>query len=277
MSRSVRNNKFDGTGVILVPFWGVISMVMLYFSGTGNSKYIATLFCRNTGATCLSIEEDVDFDAQIAAVDTVAFCYPIYVSRVPRIMREFVRRHKAALRGKKVIIFCTQLLFSGDGARALTDLLPRKHVKVIYAEHFYMPNNVCNMRVLPMASAERLQRYRETSERKMLFICRNIEQGKRVRRGFNPLSRILGLPQGIFLSLVERRANRSVKIAARCTRCGLCVSICPMDNLTLDHAGITHRHNCTMCYRCINRCPHKAITIATHGKVRDQYRGITRG
>jgi hypothetical protein len=42
--------------------------------------------------------------------------------------------------------------FSGDGARALTDLFPENHVKVVYAEHFKMPNNVGNAVIFRKAS-----------------------------------------------------------------------------------------------------------------------------
>ena len=54
------------------------TMVMLYFSGTGNSKYIANLFSENVGAKCSSIELNIDFQSIIEENDTIAFCYPIY-------------------------------------------------------------------------------------------------------------------------------------------------------------------------------------------------------
>ena len=99
-------------------------MLMLYFSGTGNSKYIARQFSSRMGCGCLSIEDNVDFNSLIRKTDTVAVCYPIYGSCVPRIMREFAKAHSEALKDKKLIIFCTQMMFSGDGARAFARLLP---------------------------------------------------------------------------------------------------------------------------------------------------------
>jgi menaquinone-dependent protoporphyrinogen IX oxidase len=83
---------------------------MFYFSGIGNSKYIAELFCENMNAEGYSIEKEVDFTKLIIDNDTIAFCYPVYMSRVPRIMREFVGKYMALLKGKNVIIFCTQLI-----------------------------------------------------------------------------------------------------------------------------------------------------------------------
>ena len=249
-------------------------MLMLYFSGTGNSKYIAELFCQRMNAECHSVEEDIDFSRLIAAKDTIAFCYPVCASRVPRIMREFAVRHMEFLKGKKVVIFCTQMLFSGDGARAFTDLFPRNFFTVIYAEHFFMPNNVCNFLLVPLAGERGTKNYVMRAERKMQIVCKNIKNGIIKKRGFNVMSRILGLIQGVPWPMVERKAQGSVRINNDCTQCGLCVSICPMNNLKSENGKITQKNNCVVCYRCINKCPEKAITVFFHGKVKKQYQGI---
>ncbi|MCL2518791.1 MAG: flavodoxin domain-containing protein, partial [Oscillospiraceae bacterium] len=198
-------------------------MVMLYFSGTGNSKYIAELFARNMNCACHSIEEKIDF----AHEDIIDFCYPIYGSRVPRVMREFVANNLELLKNKKLIIFCTQMIFSGDGARVFTDMFPRGYIDVIYAEHFLMPNNVCNLFFLPLASEKQTAKYISNAERKMQIVCRNIKTGIVKRRGFNVGSRILGLFQGVFMPMFEKKTLDSIRINGDCNQCLLCVSICP--------------------------------------------------
>ena len=257
-------NRFETANV-------VDSILTLYFSGTGNTKYIAKLLSKNMNAKCHSIEEDVDFAEAIKMNGTIAFCYPIYMSRVPRIMREFISQHMELLEGKKIIIICTQLALSGDGTRAFVVLFPQNHVEVIYTEHFFMPNNVSNMAILPMASDKSMKKYALRSQRKMHIVCEHIKAGKIRKRGFSLFSRFLGLFQGMFMGTMEVRANKTVKVANICTQCGICVAVCPMDNLALDSASVTHKQNCTMCYRCINKCPHGTITVFWHGKVKERY------
>ena len=249
-------------------------MLTLYFSGTGNSKYIAELFCCYMNAQCHSIEEIIDFDQLIAQHEEICFCYPIYGSRVPRIMREFIGRHIESLKNKKLIIFCTQLIFSGDGARVFTDMFPKNHVKVIYAEHFFMPNNVCNLFLLPLESDEKIKKYITRAERKMQLVCQNIQNGIIKKRGFYIISRILGLAQGLFLPGIEKRALNSVMINSNCTQCGLCVAICPMKNFEKQDGKILTKNNCTICYRCINKCPEKAIAVFLKSKIKKQYKGV---
>ena len=249
-------------------------MIMFYFSATGNSKYIAELFCRNMSAKCYSIEDDNDFNGLIATEDVVGFCYPIYGSRVPRLMREFAVNHMASLEDKNLIIFCTQMYFSGDGARAFCDLFPRGFAQVVYAEHFLMPNNVCNLFLTPLPSEKSIQKCLLNAHKKMKIVCDNIKSGIVLRRGFNLVSRALGLIQGSFLPGIEKRAMSKVWVDDDCNQCNICISVCPMSNFENENGKIAAKHNCMMCYRCINKCPQKAITVFIRVKVKKQYMGV---
>lgn len=247
---------------------------MLYFSGTGNSKYIANMFSEKIGAKCYSIEEKIDFSKVIDEYDTIAFCYPIYGSCVPRIMREFISNHLTELHNKKLIILYTQLMFSGDGARAFTDLLPKGYGEVIYAEHFNMPNNICNFALFPIKNGDDTNKYIKTAQKKMNLVCKNLEQGIVKKRGFNGFSHLIGKSQSAFWPDIEEKNKSSVKTDGDCTKCGVCIKLCPVENLTLSEKGIKQNDNCLLCYRCVNACPQKAITVMIHKKPKTQYKGI---
>ena len=263
-------------------------MITIYFSGTGNSEYLAKQFHEkmkggtDSKAGVFSIEEDVDFVTLLKENDTVCFCYPIYGSRVPLIMRKFVRKYLEALKGKKLIIFATQYLFSGDGARVFVDMLPKGHVQVIYAEHFFMPNNVCNFIIFPKGNNQKNQRVLEKAEEKLERVCQDIKQGIIRKRGFNIFSTCLGGAQGLFWqgksssftvnpNTGEAKMTKAVYIHKDCTKCNLCVQICPMKNLSIKNERVIHHKNCTGCYRCVNQCPHQAISIFFKRKPKWQY------
>lgn len=250
-------------------------MLVLYFSGTGNSRFIAELFASKRSGALHSIEEDIDFDALMSAQDTIAFCYPIYGSCAPRIMRDFVARHRLSLGGKRLIIFCTQTLFSGDGARVLIDLLAGIEYTVVYAEHFNMPNNICNFFLFPLSNQEALERYRLRAIAKMDRVCNEISRGIIRKRGFSLASRLIGfLLQRMLFKKGEKVAAKDVRITEACTVCGICVAECPTGNLFLVDGRIQQRGQCTLCYRCVNRCPQRALTVLWHAPVKLQYRGL---
>jgi len=257
----------------------------VYFSGTGNTAHVAKLFANKMQGKCLSIEDDINFAAEIAAHDTITFCYPIYGSRAPFIMREFAVRHADVLQSKKLVILVTQALFSGDGARVFTDLFPKGHFDVIYADHFIMPSNVCNFRLWPRPTEKSLQKCKERAKSKVNRICADINNGIIKRSGFSWFARLLGSIQGIpwqkdsaspvaINGSMEARAKNRVNVYGNCTACGLCVTACPTKNLEISDSKLLHKNNCTTCYRCINLCPHKAIAVFLRSKPHWQYKGL---
>ena len=258
-------------------------MLTLYFSGTGNTKYIANLFSHKMNAKCISIEADTDFAAEIKEHDTIAFCYPIYNSRVPRIMREFAHNYTNELTGKKVIIFVTQQYFSGDGARVFTDLFDKGAIEIIYAEHFNMQQNMGNTPIINLLwkpTEKSKQKYIKKSEAKMNTVCDNIKNNKVKKRGFSEGAKLLGYIQGkpwqkdtnsAVSTRLEKRIQHGLRIHQDCTACNKCTEICPMKNLINREGQIQHLNNCTICYRCVNSCPEKAITVYIHTKPKWQY------
>ena len=258
-------------------------MLTLYFSATGNTEHIARIFSRQMDAKCLSIEDEANFKAEIKAHDTLAFCYPIYGSRIPRNMREFVVKHMSDINGKRVVILITQMMFSGDGARVFTDMFWDGAIDVIYAEHFNMPHNIP---VLWKPGNRGIQRRFKKAEAKVMRVCQDIKNGIVKRRGFSRFSQFLGSIQGKpwqgdskeiapSIKSIEHRAKDGVKVHGDCTACNLCVRICPVKNLANEQGKIIPLGDCVVCYRCVNRCPHKAITVMNiHAKPRWQYKGI---
>lgn len=248
-------------------------MVIFYFSGTGNSKYIAELFALKMGAEAYSIEEAVDFSQIIGCHERIAFCYPIYGSCVPRLMRVFVDDYQELLQSHKLLVFCTQLLFSGDGARKLFEGYSKCQNQVIYAEHFSMPNNLCNAGIFKVRNGEATHKYMIRARTKVMRIKKDLEAGIHKKRGYHWISQVLGLSQSAFWPGIEERMKGSASCDKDCTQCGICVSLCPVGNLTLTMDGIVQSNRCMFCYRCVNACPNRAITVLIKKKPKVQYRG----
>lgn len=248
-------------------------MVVIYFSGTGNSEYISRRFSDLMEAECHSIEEDVDFERLLSGAETLAVCYPIYGSLVPRIMREFVEKYKNIIREKELIIFCTQMMFSGDGARAFARLIPGCEKNVIYAEHFCMPNNICNFFLFPVRDKERIRKKR-AADKKLEKTCQNIRRGISKKRGWHFFSTVLGKTQNVAFPGIEEKGRSAFAADQDCTGCGLCVKRCPMQNLELADGRVRQKDNCILCYRCVNLCPRRAATVLIHKKPKRQYKGI---
>lgn len=253
----------------------MVAIVVLYFSGTGNTKYIAKKFAGKMCAKSYSIEFDNDFEQLISRENTVVFCYPIYGSCVPRIMEKFVQTYKRFLNGKKIVILITQMMFSGDGARVFTDLLEGIKYEIIYAEHFNMPLNIPNIPVINVKNGDKLKKKVGKADRKIDKVCEDINNKVVKKRGFNKFSKVVGekLQRNGFEKMEDKIKN-AVRVNDDCILCSRCVKVCSMNNLFEEKGKIQQKGNCTVCDRCMNVCPKKAITILYHGKVRVQYKGL---
>ena len=74
-------------------------------------------------------------------------------------------------------------------------------------------------------------------------------------------------PFGFISWLLERVSIFRVKIDhSRCTNCGACVSVCPLDAAKGRVAGKTFPADCFSCARCLNVCPTDAIHYGLVGK-----------
>ena len=45
----------------------------------------------------------------------------------------------------------------------------------------------------------------------------------------------------------------------KCTLCGSCVKLCPVDNVVMENNKITFKDKCVRCFACIQWCPTGAI------------------
>lgn len=249
---------------------------VLYFSGTGNTAYIAKRMAANLGVACQSIENRAfDFAAACAQSDVILVLYPCYVSGAPRLMRRFAAEHKEMFRGKQLAIFCTQALVSGDAARAFLDLFPPNWFSVVYTDHFIMPNNICNLPHChwtfsrPIVALEKRHAARRVDR-----VCKNLLRGKTRLKGFGALSRKMGNAQRKHQEKAEQKAMTNIRVSAACTGCGACAKVCPAQNFAIESGRAQPRGRCEFCFRCLNLCPQKAITALGHHPVIRQYRGI---
>ena len=124
-------------------------MVGIYFSGTGNSRHAAEMFCNeyDEAAKAFSIEDDNVIDA-VKNDEMLVFAYPVQYSTVPKILRDFIIENKELWENKKVFAIATMGLFSGDGAGTLGRLLQQYGVEIIGGLHLKMPESLGDEKVL---------------------------------------------------------------------------------------------------------------------------------
>ncbi len=244
-------------------------IALFYFSGTGNTWWASeelTRLLREKGAAAeaFSIEKITPGEAGILIKEAsiAGFGYPIYGSDLPQPVKNFILGLPAA-KNKKCFVFCTQWLWSGDGARTGAGFLRPKGFDVRWGEHFLMPLNVC-VPVLPFFlftnDRTKIDAVLGRASLRIERFAAKIVSGQPFRRGFNPVSFSLGCMQRVPYRIVYSRLQDDISVdRERCTSCGLCTRLCPSGNLAFDGKAFSTRGNCYLCLRCYNFCPVSAI------------------
>ena len=238
-------------------------MLGIYFSGTGNSKLAGECFCKNYDKDSMALSiEDQDAISEIKRSDLLVFSYPVQYSTVPKILRDFITNNSELWMNKKVFIIATMGLFSGDGSGILGRLLHGFGAEVIGGLHLKMPDSIGDEKALKRP-LEKNKELVKAAESKIKESVRLLKEGKPTREGLGPLYQLAGLfGQRLYFGHKTKEYSSKLKINAdKCVGCGLCVKLCPMNNITVASGKAASGNQCTMCYRCINKCPKQAITL----------------
>lgn len=251
---------------------------ILYFSGTGNSKYIASSIADGIDSRCYSIEnKKVGFKQIIADSNNLIFIYPIHGSMPPPIMQDFTTRYKDIIFSKKIAIIAVQAMFSGDGARSITDFLNSNN-DYYYSKHITAPFNIsnfnCNIPGLKIKDITKMDKAQTKMDKQIDSVIEDLNNDVHKLVGFNRFSKLLGMTQNTsFPKVISNAANNFDVNHEQCIICNKCVRHCPVENIINSDGKIIGTGNCISCYRCINECPTNAISVffKKHKKPRIQY------
>ena len=235
--------------------------VILFFSGTGNTWWVADrikkqLDQRGINADTVSVDTLTPQKADwwIRSADLVLFGWPVYGSDMPAPMKQFVNTLPVVEKGKHIHVFCTQMIFSGDGAWHYHRHFKDKGLVIDSTEHFFMPSNLSGSK-----SEQHYHRVMDRCGRRVDNYVEQLMMGHARIRG--RYSTWLGALQRVPYRWVYGRMQQWIRIdAAKCTGCGLCAKLCPVQNIKIEGKAQALGH-CALCMRCAAFCPARAISI----------------
>jgi len=240
--------------------------MILYFSGTGNSRYVAQKISAETGDTLISINEKLKAH-DTSAIDVsghLVIAAPVYAWRLPRIVTQWMTDTKfTGVDGVWFVITCGGSI--GNAAKYARRLCDRLQLPYCGTKQIVMPENYIAMFKAPDEAESR--QIIAAAARDIAEAAAEIKAGKPFRKPRCVLSdRFLSsvMNSQFYASCVKSRGFRAV---SGCTGCGLCVTLCPLNNIRLENGKPVWGNQCTHCMACICRCPTEAI----------EYKNKTRG
>lgn len=243
--------------------------MVVYFSGTGNSRWCAELLADRLDDQLLDAFQYIrgGIAADLRSGKPWVFVCPTYAWRLPRIFRDFIR--SGSFEGSEDAYF---IMTCGDGignaVKTNRELCAEKKLNHRGTLEVVMPENyIALFDVPPEEECSRLigeaRSLLERAAQEILEGCALTEQ---------PISVADRLKSGpvnpAFYGLIVK--DKKFRVEDSCIGCGKCVESCPTANLELKDGKPVWGGNCTHCMACICGCPVSAIEYgkASVGKVR---------
>lgn len=239
--------------------------MILYFSGTGNSAYVAEKIKNKTEDEMINLFERIrNHDcSEIHSDKPWVIVAPTYAWRMPRILKEWLA--EAKLTGSRDIYFVLTCGGSiGDAESYARKLSKTKGMSFRGCMPVVMPENYIAMFTSPTSeeAVKIIQRAEKAVEKAVLLIKRketytasDITIKDKINSGI-----VNDLFYPAFVHAKKFYADES------CISCGKCEKLCPLGNIKLENGRPVWGKNCTHCMACICRCPKEAIEYGRHTK-----------
>ena len=244
--------------------------MILCFSGTGNSRYIAERI-----AEALQ-DEIVDLNAKIKAADyapiqageDIVLVTPTYAWRIPQIVSVWLTKTEL-LSAKRIwfVMDCGSEI--GNAAKYNRELAAQKALTYMGTAQIVMPENY--IALFPAPDKQEAKAIVENAKPAIRSIIDCIRNGMEFPAPRNNLyNRFMsGAVNPIFYKGIVRADAFTVSDA--CIGCGKCAQLCPLNNIRLDKDKPVWGSNCTHCMACICYCPKEAIEYGKRSVGKPRY------
>lgn len=244
--------------------------MILYFSGTGNSEYVARRIARETGDDAINLFERIrkgDF-SPVHSDRPLVLVTPTYAWCIPRIVKNLIDR--TTFTGTKKIYFvltCGENI--GNAGKYLERLCKRKDMDYCGCIGIVMPENYIALFSTP--SAEEALQIIERAEPVTDKVISCIEKGEKLPEIKASLADRIesGIVNTVFYPLFVH--DKKFYVTDACISCGKCAEVCPLGNIRIEDGRPVWGGSCTHCMACICRCPKEAIEYGKHSKGLPRY------
>ena len=247
--------------------------MILYFSATGNTEFIAKELAKKMDDECVNLltrikEQDY---TPIQSEKPFVICAPVYVCEIPRFMMKYLK--KLPFEGSKDVYFVlTSGGYCGPSGLLLKHIFKAKKMRCHGHAEFKMPRNYVANDSYPMLEKEQV-------EERILASCGQIEQvaadilaGNKLKARYVFLfETLITLPFNPIWCKYKLTA-KEFWVKDTCMGCGKCEKLCPLNNIKIVENKPVWENQCTHCMACIGNCPVDAIEYGEITKDKEPYR-----
>ncbi len=237
--------------------------MVIYFSGTGNSRYIAESIALQTNDKLVSANEYIKAEkrADFISDTPYVFVVPTYAYRIPHIFKEFIEN--GSLKGNKSAYFimtCGSNI--GNPNKYNQQLCNKANLNYMGVKMLKMPENYIAI-FEATGEAESAVLF-EQADKAVKTLSALILSGKALPKEKRLIisGAMSGAVNPVFYRFIVKA--KGFYVTDKCIGCGKCEQLCPLNNIKLCDGKPVYGDRCTHCMACICACPTEAIEYKKH-------------
>lgn len=243
--------------------------MILWFSGTGNSRYAAEGIAAETGEPLFCIGDRLrqKDTSPVHTGNRIILVCPVYAWRIPQVVEDWLRQTSFP-EAKDAYFILTCGADAGNAGKYLRKLCEERGWRFQGMAAVPMPDNYILM--FPSPTQEEIDRSLAAARTRILSLSSMIRSGTPFPA--QAAGKFGWLTSGIINPLFTRFQLKRVGFSAGegCVSCGKCTELCPLDNIHMENGKPVWGTQCTHCTACLNGCPRGAVEFgkSTVGKTR---------
>ncbi len=231
--------------------------MVFYFTGTGNSLYIAKQIEKDP----VSIPRVIGREPLEFSADSIGVVAPVYGHEVPPMVKDFLKRGK--FHTDYFYMILTYGNRHGGAAELARQLCEECGISVHYINVVLMVDNW-----LPSFDMEEQKKLDKKVEEQMESMCRDLKER---RHWISPVTEADRAAHREFLGRMSQMPEDAwqhlLQVTDACVGCGICEKVCPSGSIHLENGRAVHvPGNCQTCLACAHACPQKAIGLTVPEK-----------
>lgn len=232
--------------------------MVFYFTGTGNSLYVAKQLDKQQISIPQIIHNtDLTFEA-----DSIGIVCPIYGHEMPTMVKEFLK--KAVFKTDYFYIVLTYGNIHGGAAELAEKALTDYGKKADYINTIIMVDNF--LPAFDMKEQIAINAQKKVEEH-IATIKADIDERKHFKQSVTQEDRNWHQKFLDMQSNAPKITKGFYQVTEDCIGCGICTKVCPSGCIHLEEQKAVYTmENCQVCMACIHHCPQYAIQFSISEK-----------